>query len=430
MAHRRHSVVQVSRSYKRYLLGVLLLLQMFNFMDRYALGVVLEDIKVDLGLSDTQLGFMSGLAFAFFYSLMGVPIARWADRGDRVRIMSVCAGLWSIAVAACGFATTFVQLLLVRVGVAVGEAGGYVPAFSLLADYFNRGERPRAMSIFGLGACLSLVFGYLLSGWLNELYGWRIMFVLLGLPGVVLAALTWLTIKEPRTLAVTARAEDQPSIQQVGRVLWTNTTFRHLLLSISIQFFFLNGALQWQPTFFNRSFGLTSAQIGGWFAVIYGLGSILGTYAGGALASRHAAHDERLQLKVVAMVMAAAPVLGIWIYLSSNLYLTFALMGLFMFSQAICNGPLFATVQTLIPERMRAVAIAITLMFGNLIGLGLGPLAVGVVSDALRPWAGSESLRYALIVMSPGLFGVAWHVFLASRSVERDLRVSTEMRYS
>jgi len=412
-----------SPQYKRYLLAVLLLLLAFNLMDRFALGVVLQAIKGDLALSDTQLGFMSGIAFTLFYSVMGIPIARWADRGNRVTIISLTAALWSVAVSSCGLAANFLQLLLIRVGVAVGEAGGVVPAFSLLSDYFDRTERPRALAIYQLGGPLSIIFGYLLAGWLNELFGWRVMFMLLGAPGILLALLSRFTLKEPRTGAVglDARAISQPSLAEVCKTLSANSTFRHVLLSLSVTFFFMYGILQWQPTFFVRSYGLSSREIGAWFAAVYGAGSLLGTYLGGVWASRYAAGNERLQLQAVSIAMVGSSVLSTCTYLSTNLYLSFALTGGLMFAQTAVNGPLYATIQTLAPERMRAMATAVVLLFANLIGMGLGPLAAGALSDGLRPWAGEESLRFALLMLSPGLLWAAWHAWRASHTVTQEL---------
>src|SRR5690349_15063721 len=176
-------------AYRNYLLGVLSVVLAFNFVDRLALGLMLEAIKVDLHLSDTQLGLLTGIAFALFYSVMGIPIARWADRGNRVTIITVTTALWSVAVALCGMAGSFVQLLLIRVAVAVGEAGCVPPAFSLMADYFSRAERPRATAIYGLGGPLSGIVGFFLAGALYEIYGWRVTFVLLATPGLVLATL-------------------------------------------------------------------------------------------------------------------------------------------------------------------------------------------------------------------------------------------------
>src|SRR5882762_8997075 len=170
--------------YKKYLLVLLLVILAFNYVDRLTLGLLLQDIKVDLSLSDTQLGFLSGISFALFYSVMGIPIARWADRGNRVTIISITTVLWSAAVALCGVAGSFPQLLLIRIGVAVGEAGCIPPAHSLIADYFTRAQRPRAVAMYMLGSTLSMLIGYYLAGWLNAHYGWQTMFKLLAVPGI------------------------------------------------------------------------------------------------------------------------------------------------------------------------------------------------------------------------------------------------------
>jgi MFS family permease len=419
--------------YRNYLLTILLLIAAFSFVDRIALGVLLQDIKIDLALSDTQLGLMSGIAFALFYSIMGIPLARWADRGNRVTIISLTAALWSVMVALCGMAGSFAQLLLIRIGVGVGEAGCGPAANSLMADYFTRAERPRAAAIYTLGTSLGFVVGYFFAGWLNRFYGWRTTFILLGSPGTVLAALAWFTLKEPRrtkpTLQIASLTRPeisapfaaQPSLKDVCVTLWTNTTFRHLLFGLSVVYFFSYGIVQWQPTFFIRSYGLTSGELGTWFAVIYGLGGILGTYGGGEWASRRAAHNERMQLKAAAFVYASLSIIYPFIYLSANHYLAFGLLGVVSLISSTINGPLLATVQTLVPERMRAMSIALIFLFANLIGMGLGPLAAGALSDALRPWAGQESLRCALLVLSPGYFWAAWHFWHASRTVTQDL---------
>jgi MFS family permease len=426
--------------YKNYLLAVLLVILAFNNMDGLALGLVLQNIKMDLHLSDTQLGFLSGIAFALFYSVMGIPLARWADRGDRVTIISVTAAVWSVMVALCGIAASFVQLLLIRVGVAVGEAGCMPPAHSLIPDYFTRDERPRAVAIFLLGGSLSVVIGYFLAGWLNELYGWRTTFAVLGSAGLVPAALARLTLKEPRRaklsteeasrFAANGRSQPegarespvQPSLREIGATLWANITFRHLLFSFSVTSFFVSGIAQWQPTFFIRSFGLKTGELGTWFAMIYGLGGMLGLYLGGELASRYAANNERLQLKAMAVMYSWFGLISILIYLSPNHYVAFGLMALATLASATTNGPLLATIQTLVPPRMRATSIAIIYLFANLIGTGLGPLAAGALSDALRPWAFQESLRYALLALCPGCLWGAWHLWKASKTVSRDLQ--------
>jgi MFS transporter, Spinster family, sphingosine-1-phosphate transporter len=298
----------------------------------------------------------------------------------------------------------------------------------LLADHFARAERPRAVALYMLGAPLSVVVGYFAAGWLNELFGWRAMFVMLGLPGLALAALAAFTLREPRcasgrtAMALAPRA--QPSLGEVCRVLWRNATFRHLLLCFSVMSFFGYGIMQWQPAFFIRSYGLQTGELGTWFAMANGLGALLGTYCGGELASRHGAHNERLQLKAMAVAYAGFGVITALIYVAPNAYLAFGLMGIGAAGAAAANGPLFATIQTLVPERMRAMSIALIYLFANLIGMGLGPLAAGALSDALRPAFADESLRYALLALCPGYLWAGWHVWRASRTVTRDLEIA------
>lgn len=427
------------REYKNYLLSVLVAIMASNYVDRQVFGLLLQDIKVDLSLSDTQLGFLTGIAFALFYAVMGIPIARWADRGNRITIIALATATWSAVVTMFGLASSFLHLLLIRIFAAVGEAGLVPPAHSLIADYFSRAERPRAVGIFKLGGPLSVVIGYFLAGWLNEIFGWRMTFMMLGLPGVGLAALAWFTLKDPRfdrhTQTDTAstnlvdqpigvtRKHTQPTMKEVFMTLWANRTFRHLLFGYSVIMLFGSGINKWQPAFFIRSHGLQTGELGTWLAIVSGGGGLLGTYLGGMWASRHAAQNERLQLKSMAIAYSAFGVVYAGIFLASHVYLAFALMGLALIGGSLATGPLFATIQTLVPERMRAMSIAIIYLFANLIGMGLGPLAVGVLSDALRPWLGEESLRYALIALCPGYLWVGCHLWLASRTVTRDLEL-------
>jgi len=431
--------------YKNYLLVVLLVIFAFNSVDGLALGLMLQDIKVDLSLNDSELGLLSGIAFALFYSVMGIPIARWADRGNRVTIISLTTVMWSVMVALCGLAANFLQLLLIRIGVGVGEAGCVPPAHSLIADYFTRAERPRAVAIYMQGNTLSFVIGYFMAGWLNEWYGWRATFFMLGLIGLVPAALARFTLAEPRrskpadastssfasatphsSSATAGSSPATPSLKVVCATLWSNATFRHLLYCFAAVYFFSSGISQWTPTFFTRSYGLKTGEVGTWFMVIYGIGGMFGMYVGGEWASRRAGNNERLQLKAMAIIYCVYAVLSIFIYLSPNHYFAFAMMSLGSVVSSLTVGPLFATIQTLVPPRMRAMSIAIIYLFANLIGLGLGPLAVGALSDALRPLVGVESLRYALMALCPGYCWVAWHLWRAGENVTRDLAAVNE----
>lgn len=423
---------------RNYLLNLLTIILAFNYLDRLALGIVLQDIKIDLQLNDTQLGLITGLAFAVFYSCMGIPIARWADRGNRVLIISVTTTVWSAAVALCALASSFLQLLIIRIAVAVGEAGCIPPAHSLIGDHFTRGERPRALARYMLGVPVSLAVGYFAAGWLNELYGWRATFVLLGLPGLVLAVLVWLTLPEPRMSSTLKQEmpgggsiEMHESAANIGfnevcRVLWKNRTFRHLLMCFAVWYFFGYGLLQWTPAFFIRSHGMATGELGTWFALVYGIGGSLGVYLGGELAARHATNNERLQLIFCGIAFVVFAIVNLLAYLSSTPTVAIAFLAVGAFGGNMAQGPILATIQTLIPPRMRAFSIALVYLFANLIGMGLGPLAAGALSDLLRPVLADESLRYALMILSPGYLWAAWHVWYASRTVSCDIQIEAE----
>lgn len=428
-------------AYRNYLLTLLAAILAFNFVDRQALGLLLQGIKTDLSLSDTQLGLVTGIAFALFYSLLGIPIARWADRGHRVRIIAITTSLWSVAVALCGAAGSFLQLLLIRVVVGIGEAGCIPPANSVIADYFSRAERPRAVAKYMLGGQVSAVVSYFAAGWLNELYGWRVTFVLLGLPGLALGALAWLTLREPRYEKAAAGAiapsdrpptgaqplalpSIQPSLRDVCATLWANSTFKHLLACLAVSSLFAAGMWQWQPAFLLRTYGLKTGELGTWLAIVSGLAGLAGTYLGGELASRYATRNENLQLRVMAAAYVGSAFSSAAVYLSPNLYLAFGFIGLTAVGFTMTTAPYFALVQTLVPEPMRASSIAIIYLFSNLIGAGLGPLVAGAVSDTLRPIAGHDSLRYSLLALCPGYFWGAWHLWRASQTVIRDVEVT------
>lgn len=407
------------------MLAVLTVILAFNHVDRLALGLMMQDVKQDLMLSDTQLGLLTGIAFALFYSIMGLPIARWVDRGNRVTIISVTTGLWSAAVALCGSAASFIQLLLIRITVAVGEAGCIPAAQSLIADYFQRSERPRAVAIYMMGGPLSAVVGYFIAGWLNEFFGWRMTFVLLGLPGLLLGIIAWFVLAEPRkTKSIednSSISEATPSLREVCQRLLVNKTFCHLVVVFALMYFFGYGLSQWTPAFFVRSHGLSTGELGTWFTLIHGVGGLIGTYLGGELAFRYAANNERLQLRAMTIACAIFGIVSAGAYLAASPYVAFALKAVAAVGGAATNAPMFAMLQTAVQPRMRGTAVALIFLFANLIGMGLGPLAAGLMSDGLRPLFGEESLRYGLLMLCPGYLWAGWHLWLASRTVVQDL---------
>jgi MFS transporter, Spinster family, sphingosine-1-phosphate transporter len=411
---------------KTFLLWTLTVVLAFNYMDRIALGVVLQDIKVDLRLSDTELGLLSGIAFALFYSALGVPIARWADRGNRVRIVSLSVLVWSIAVALCGAARSFVQLMLIRVAVGVGESGCVPASLSLIAGYFTREERPRAVSVYMQGISASFIVGFFATGWLDELLGWRVTFALIGLPGLALALLARCTIKDPARAATDFVSAEPPqqSFRDVCAFLCKNSTFCHLLYSIVVLWFFSYGTMQWTPAFFIRSFGLNTGEVGSWLAVVYGVMNAVGIYLGAEWATRFALRNERRQLIAMAIITTVSGLLGALVYIPAtapNFQVAFMWLALSTLTGSTINGVQFSVLQELVPARMQAVAVSIIYLVGNLVGLGIGPWAVGAISDQLRPWFADESLRYAMLLLCPANVWAAWHLAVSAKTVAKDV---------
>lgn len=408
--------------YKHYLLVLLTIVAAFNYLDRYVLSLAMEPIKQEFQLNDSQLGFLSGFAFALFYAVAGIPIARWADRGNRNVIVSITTGLWSTMVVLCGVVGNFTQLLLVRVGVAIGEAGCLPPAQSLIADYYGRAERPRAMAIYWLCSPLAVVVGYLGGGWLIETVDWRITFIVIGIPGILLALLTKFTLREPRLELKNRIVERPPSLRAVLLTLWQQRTFRAIVMAFCVSYFFGMGLAQWLPAFFIRSYGMGVGEIGAWFALILGGCGLAGTYLGGVLTARYAAQKESLQMQACGLLFGLGGLFYIMVFLSSSKSQAIAFLAATVTILSLVNGPIFSAIQSLVNEHMRSVSLAVIFLMANLIGLGLGPLATGFLSDLLAPVFGQESLRYALAVFCPGFIWVGFYYWKAARTIEGDIR--------
>lgn len=410
------------------MLTILTIVYAFNFMDRNVLAILMQSIKMDLQLTDSQIGVLTGIAFAFFYSTLGIPLARWADFGNRITIISITVALWSVMVIYCGLATTYLQMLLARVGVAVGEAGCVPPAQSLISDYYSRDERPRAMSHYMLGVPLSVIVGLVMGGWINELYGWRMAFFTIGVPGILLAIIVRFSLREPRLnnlLPRTAQREATvPTYGKVFRTLWRQLAYRHLAIGFTLIYLFSFGISQWTPAFLIRTFHIETGELGLWYAFIWGVGGLVGTYLGGYCAGRYAAKNERLQLRVMAGVLFGFIPLYIGIYLSASIYVAFFLMLIAAFMFTSIFGPIFAMIQGIVAPDMRAMSVAILLLFANLVGMGLGPIAVGVMSDLLKPVFGDDALRFALLMWTPGYLWAIFHLMRAEKYVQAEVAIS------
>lgn len=400
---------------------------MINQVDRQLMMVLLEPIKEDLMLSDTQLGLLTGIVFGLFYATLGVPIARWADRGNRVTITSCAIGLWGLTVMGCMFVTNYAQLVIARIAAAVGEAGGKPPMYSLLGDYFVKpAERTRALAIFSTSSSLAALVSLILGGWLNEHYGWRMTFLLMGIPGLVLAVLVKWTLREPRAEIKRAQSAStlQPSAASMKTVLltiWRQHSCRHLCIALILIYMLAMGMAPWFGAFLMRSHGMGTAELGLWLGVIFGVGGTAGSLLGGYVASHWFANDERAQMRTCALTVASLmPSFLAFLLVPEKQYALMALVPLIIGFQFFL-GPTYALMQRLVGEDMRATLMAVIMLLANLIGFGVGPLIVGFLSDALRPSLAGESLRYAMLAMSLTALWAGYHFWLVGRSIRSDL---------
>jgi MFS family permease len=416
--------VVFSQRYRNYALGLLLVVYVSNFIDRSILTILLEPIRQEFNPSDTALGFLSGIAFGIFYATLGLPIARWADRGSRRNIIALALTAWSVMSALCGLVQSFTQLVIARIGVGVGEAGCSPPAHSLIADFFPPERRGTALSIYALGIPIGSAFGLAFGGWIAQFFGWRMAFLVVGLPGLLLALVVRFTLREPpRGLSEPASADPRPPppIGQVMRYMWSLKSFRHLSIAAALHGFVGYGVGAWNGAFFIRSHHLGLGEIGSYLALIGITAGALGTFSGGNLGDRLAPRDLRWYLWVPGIATIVAVPFSFGVYLSPGYTgaLLFALLPTML--GAMWLGPTFSLTQGLAPLRMRALASAFMLFVLNIIGLGLGPWGVGILSDLLSDAYGEESLRYALLATAMINVWSALHYFLASRTLRADL---------
>jgi len=392
----------------RTMLWILLVVYIFNFLDRQIVNILAEPIKEALHLSDTELGLLAGPAFAVFYALLGIPIARYADRegSNRVRLISLSLAIWSAMTAVCGLAQNFTQLLFARIGVGIGEAGCTPAAHSLISDSVPAAKRSSAIAFYGLGVPIGSLLGLVIGGIVNDLYGWRVALMLVGAPGLLLALVVFFVMREPRHLRVVdavaaAAAPARLSTGEAMREIFASRAFVYILIAASVTAFLGYGKGLWTISFFIRSHGLSTTQAGLSMAVVLGLAGVFGTWLGGKLADKYGAQDKRHILTFPAFGMAvAAPILFLGYYMENWLVAVAMLIVPTVLNSAY-YGPAYGCVQGLVRPQARAVAASIMLFGQNLIGLGLGPFLFGVLSDALQPVAGQESVRWVL-------YGAAW----------------------
>ena len=414
----------LSNKTRNYALGLLTVGYCFNFIDRQLLSILQEAIKADLGLSDGQLGLLTGFAFAMFYVSAGIPIARWADRGNRRNIVAYAIGIWSFMTAISGLAQNYLQLFLARIGVGIGEAGGSPPSHSIISDIFPPEKRATAISIYSTGVNIGILFGFLFGGWLNEFFGWRVAFAVVGAPGVVIALVIRYTLKEPIRGLSEGRVVNT-AVAPLGDVLgllWSRRSFRHMAIAAGLNAFAAYGTVNWQASFFIRSHEMGTGELGTWLALSSGLLGAIGILGGGMIADKLAPRDKRWYLWVPAIVGFIGVPFFITVFLTESKYTALILSCIPGLLINVYLGNSIATAHALVGARMRAMASAILFFILNLIGLGMGPSAVGVLSDYLEPTYGVESLRYAMVFLIPAaLFWSSCHFVLATRTLREDL---------
>lgn len=378
-----------------YTIVILFLAHVLGYLDRMAMAVLLPDIKRDLSLTDVQLGLLTGIAFTASYAMIGIPVARHSDRGNRRNVIGLAVIVWSLMTAVSGAASSFGQLFAARIGVGAGEAGCIPPAHSMISDMTADKSRVRALSFYTTGMPIGALLGLGLGGWLAGAIGWRETFLLFGAIGFGLAALIWLTVGEPFRTGVSVGPDTSRLSADLGK-LFRQRSYVYLLGGLAFAGFAQTGLVQWLPSYFSRTHGLPVREIGVWFGFAYGAGSMCGILLGGFLSSKFA-RDERFTL----WMATAAYVIAFPILLTSILTTSFSFAMICAFVAFVILttpfGPVYALVQGIVAPRLRALAVSFTLFASNLIGAGLGPVVIGAVSDAARAHGAANPLQAGVL---------------------------------
>ncbi len=407
---------------KHYVLFILLVVYTFNFIDRQIIGILAAPIKRELQLTDTQLGLMGGLAFALFYAGLGIPIAYLADRRSRVWIITIALALWSAFTSLCGLVGGFWQLFLCRMGVGVGEAGGVAPAYSLIADYFPRNERGRALAVYSFGIPIGSALGVLFGGFIAAEVSWRAAFVVVGIAGLVLAFVFRPTVADPprgRYDPPTTNTE-KATLAEVVRILLVKPSFWGLAFGAATGSILGYGLMFWLPSFFGRSYGLSLKEVSLFMGGILLLGGVLGMWIGGYLADKLGTKSPRYYALLPACAgLLAAPAYALAILVPS-LKLGFFLFLIPQSLGLVWLGPVLTSIQHLVAPNMRTTASAFFLFVNNLIGIGIGTVFFGALSDRLAPRYGAEALRYSILIGLCFFLISATSYLLASRRLEQD----------
>ncbi len=420
---------RATATYRGYVLAILMLVGAFAWVDRQVFSIVLQSIKTEFVLSDTQLGLIGGTAFGLFYVATGLPVAWLADRFSRRDIIAASVGIWSVMTAACATASGFPSLFLTRMGVGIGEAGAAAPSQSMLSDYFSADRRGMALGLMYSYVPIGYLVSYSMGGWLNDAFGWRMAFITFGLPGIALAILVRTTVREPprgySDLDGSAGINSAPAFLQTLKHFLKRPSLRHLPLGGAIHAIGMVGASVWMPAYFIRVHGMTSTAIGLRLSVILGLAGLIGTLTGGHIADRvvRRTGDPRWYAWICGLALVGTVPFTLGVYLSSDPGIALLLFIVPTIFNHLVLGPVMASIQNLVGAGRRAMAAAFYLFGVNLIATGLGPLVIGALSDFLKADLGNDGLRYALAGLISGTsLWAAVHFALAARTLRADMK--------
>ncbi len=407
-----------------YALAILTAISFFNYLDRMVVAVLVEPIKRDLHLSDTQMGLVAGFAFAMLYAALGLPLARVADKYSRVRLLSICVGVWSLMTMLTGSVRGFAQLFAVRMAVGIGEAGCVPASHSLIGDLYPGERRAFAISMFQAGGGLGLSVGLAAAGVIADHWGWRSALASVGLAGLPLAVLAITTLREPPRMTDDAVPPSGESIVAAVKALIARPALVHLIMAISIGAFVIYGIAQWVPAFFVRAHHLSLTQVGAIGGLSGSIASVTGVLTGGAAMIRLGGRDRRWELWWPMLGYGLSGPLYLLVFLSGSWVTAFAFQFVATFSASAGVGVALSAVQNFAEPHRRATAVALVLALSSFLGLGIGPVGIGLVSDWLAPHAGVDSLRYALMGSTILMLWSGLHFWLAARAGTGELRAA------
>ena len=406
-----------------YVLAVMTIVYALNIADRFSISTLIEPIRLELQLTDSGVAFLTGVALALFYVTIGIPIALLADKANRRNILAIALALWSAMTAVCGLAQNYWQLLLARFGVGIGEAGGTPPATSILADKFPAAKRPMALTIFALGACLGAWLGSSVAGGVADKGGWRAAFLALGIPGVVVALIVWLTVKEPQRGQLDESTDRPPPSTLPANLIyvWQHESAFHLLMGGSIATLWSWGLMWWMPTFLVRSHHMTVGQAGELLGPMHLIAGTAGTLLASWLMSRPAATNPRHITRLLAWVTALTTVPSLLLFIVYDEQITRLLLWIYVPSVYFYIGPILGLLQNAVPPQMRATTCALLLFAANICNLVIAPQFIGWLSDWFSTsfHTGPESLRWAMLVLAPTGFWAAWHLAAARKAISQ-----------